>query len=68
MKEAALQDSFQDQKFDAPHYTRPREFEGLCVPEVLMDGNHKEIQSWRHQKAIEKTMRIRPDLCGGSNE
>jgi tRNA (guanine37-N1)-methyltransferase len=67
-EEAALQDSFQDQKFDAPHYTRPPEFEGLLVPEVLMDGNHKEIQKWRHQKAIEKTMRIRPDLCGGSNE
>ncbi|MBM3207334.1 MAG: tRNA (guanosine(37)-N1)-methyltransferase TrmD [Chlamydiae bacterium] len=67
-EEAAMQDSFQDQKLDAPHYTRPPEFEGLTVPSVLMEGNHKEIQKWRHQKAIEKTKRIRPDLCGGSYE
>jgi tRNA (guanine37-N1)-methyltransferase len=61
-QEAALQDSFQDQKLDSPHYTRPPEFEGLEVPSVLISGNHEEIYKWRHQRAIEKTMRVRPDL------
>ncbi|MCX6988542.1 MAG: tRNA (guanosine(37)-N1)-methyltransferase TrmD [Chlamydiae bacterium] len=63
-KEAAYQDSFQDQKLDAPHYTRPPEFEGLEVPPVLISGNHEEIRKWRHQKAMQKTMRVRPDLIG----
>jgi len=47
---------------DYPHYTRPAEFRGLNVPEVLIGGNHEQIRRWRRQKALEKTLRNRPDL------
>jgi tRNA (guanine37-N1)-methyltransferase len=47
---------------DFPHYTRPAEFRGWQVPEILMGGNHEEIRRWRRQKALEKTQRNRPDL------
>jgi tRNA (guanine37-N1)-methyltransferase len=47
---------------DYPHYTRPAEFRGWNVPEVLLSGNHEEIRRWRFRKAIEKTRRNRPDL------
>ncbi|HEU5412166.1 MAG TPA: tRNA (guanosine(37)-N1)-methyltransferase TrmD [Candidatus Angelobacter sp.] len=47
---------------DYPHYTRPAEFRGMAVPEVLMGGNHEEIRKWRRKKALEKTLRNRPDL------
>jgi tRNA (guanine37-N1)-methyltransferase len=47
---------------DFPHYTRPAEFRGWNVPEVLIGGNHEEIRRWRRQKALEKTLRNRPDL------
>ena len=50
---------------DYPHYTRPQTFRGWDVPEVLMSGNHEEIRRWRRQKAIEKTLRNRPDLLEG---
>jgi tRNA (guanine37-N1)-methyltransferase len=49
---------------DCPHYTRPAEFRGWPVPEVLMGGNHEEIRRWRREKALEKTRRNRPDLLG----
>jgi tRNA (guanine37-N1)-methyltransferase len=47
---------------DYPHYTRPAEFRGLTVPEVLVSGNHEQIRRWRRRTALEKTMRNRPDL------
>jgi tRNA (guanine37-N1)-methyltransferase len=47
---------------DHPHYTRPSEFRGLRVPEVLLSGNHAEVERWRREAAIEKTRRNRPDL------
>ncbi len=47
---------------DYPHYTRPADFRGLPVPEVLVSGNHEEIRRWRRRTALEKTMRNRPDL------
>ncbi len=47
---------------DYPHYTRPPQFEGMGVPEVLMEGNHAAIREWRLNKAREKTRRLRPDL------
>jgi tRNA (guanine37-N1)-methyltransferase len=47
---------------DYPHYTRPAEFRGMAVPEALMNGNHEEIRRWRRQRALEKTLRNRPDL------
>jgi tRNA (guanine37-N1)-methyltransferase len=47
---------------DYPHYTRPADFRGMGVPEVLASGNHEEIRRWRHRTALEKTLRNRPDL------
>jgi tRNA (guanine37-N1)-methyltransferase len=57
------QDSFGDDGIlDHPHYTRPREFRGMTVPDVLLSGNHAEIERWRRSAALEKTRRNRPDL------
>jgi tRNA (guanine37-N1)-methyltransferase len=47
---------------DCPHYTRPAEFRGIAVPPVLLEGNHEEIRRWRRRRALEKTLRNRPDL------
>src|SRR6267154_5362831 len=51
---------------DYPHYTRPAEFRGMTVPEVLISGNHEEIRRWRRQRALDKTLRNRPDLLEGA--
>jgi tRNA (guanine37-N1)-methyltransferase len=65
-EESHARDSFSDPHgLDHPHYTRPREFRGMAVPEVLLSGNHAEIERWRSEAAEEKTRRIRPDLSGG---
>ena len=53
---------------DHPHYTRPAEFRGMAVPEVLLSGNHAEIERWRREAALEKTRRNRPDLLEGPPE
>ena len=50
---------------DYPHYTRPAEFRGMAVPEVLMNGNHDEIRRWRRRRALQKTLDNRPDLLRG---
>lgn len=55
-------ESFSWGLLDYPHYTRPREFRGLGVPEVLMSGNHKDIETWRRKEALRKTMLMRPEL------
>jgi tRNA (guanine37-N1)-methyltransferase len=52
---------------DYPHYTRPAEFRGLAVPEVLANGNHEQIRQWRRQRALEKTLRNRPDLLADAD-
>ncbi len=59
---SAENDSFSGGMLDCPHYTRPSEFQGMAVPEVLLNGNHAEIEKWRREKALEKTTRIRQDL------
>jgi len=59
-------ESFEMGLLDCPMYTRPADFEGHKVPEVLLSGNHKEIKAWRHEKALEKTARNRPDLLSKS--
>jgi tRNA (guanine37-N1)-methyltransferase len=51
---------------DYPHYTRPADFRGMPVPEVLLNGDHQEIRKWRRQRALEKTLRNRPDLLEGA--
>src|SRR5215469_3442998 len=51
---------------DYPHYTRPAEFRGMAAPEVLIGGNHEQIRKWRRGKALEKTLRNRPDLLDRS--
>jgi tRNA (guanine37-N1)-methyltransferase len=51
---------------DCPHYTRPVEYRGWSVPEVLLGGNHEEIRRWRRRAALEKTLRNRPDLLAGA--
>ncbi|OGQ47800.1 MAG: tRNA (guanosine(37)-N1)-methyltransferase TrmD [Deltaproteobacteria bacterium RIFCSPLOWO2_02_FULL_46_8] len=56
------QESFQQGLLEYPQYTRPPEFEGLKVPDVLLSGHHKEIESWRHKEAIRITRERRPDL------
>src|SRR5439155_22027363 len=62
-KEESLQrESFEDGLLDHPHYTRPREFRGMEVPEVLVSGNHAAIERWRREAALDKTRRNRPDL------
>jgi tRNA (guanine37-N1)-methyltransferase len=59
---SALFESFSDGLLDHPQYTRPPDFRGMKVPEVLLSGNHAEIERWRREAAIAKTKRKRPDL------
>lgn len=59
---SALTDSFQDNLLSPPVYTRPSEYEGMKVPEVLLSGNFPKIEEWRSEKAYERTKEIRPDL------
>lgn len=55
-------ESFEDNLLEHPHYTRPQEFEGVTIPDVLQTGNHKKIDEWRHEKSVELTTARRPDL------
>lgn len=64
---SAENDSFSHGLLDCPHYTRPAEFRGMKVPDVLLNGNHAEIDKWRHQMALDKTKLNRPDLLKGEN-
>jgi len=59
---SAENDSFSNGLLDCPHYTRPAEFRGMKVPDVLLNGDHAEIEKWRREKALEKTRAVRPDL------
>jgi len=59
---SALTDSFQDNLLSPPVFTRPSEYKGLKVPEVLLSGNFPKIEDWRNEKAYEHTKKIRPDL------
>ncbi len=60
--ESAQQDSFSAGLLDCPHYTRPEEYRGDRVPEVLMNGNHRDIETWREQQALGRTWQRRPEL------
>jgi len=61
---SAAEDSFAKGILEGPQYTRPVEFRGWRVPDVLLSGNHAEIAKWRAAQALEKTRRVRPDLLG----
>ena len=61
---SALTDSFQDGLLAPPVYTRPAEFNGWKVPEILISGNFKEIEKWQLEQSIERTRRLRPNLLG----
>jgi tRNA (guanine37-N1)-methyltransferase len=61
-EKSAEDESFSWGLLDYPHYTRPREFRGMKVPEVLVSGNHREIWLWRRKEALRKTVKMRPDL------
>ncbi len=64
-EQSAEKDSFSDGLLDFPQYTQPRDFRGMKVPEVLLSGNHAEIDKWREEKALEKTKEVRKDLLEG---
>ena len=59
---AVLDESFQTGLLEYPHYTRPRDFEGHLVPQVLLEGNHRVIEEWRRQQSLRRTFKRRPDL------
>lgn len=59
---ATAEESFQTGLLEYPHYTRPREFEGFAVPEVLLSGDHARIARWRRQQALRRTKELRPEL------
>ncbi len=62
--ESALSDSFQTGLLDSPQYTRPAEFRGMRVPDVLLGGDHEEVRKWREEMSLSRTTERRPDLLG----
>jgi tRNA (guanine37-N1)-methyltransferase len=64
--DSAEGDSFSSGKLDHPHFTRPEEFRGMKVPDVLLSGHHANIDAWREREAVERTKKRRPDLLDGS--
>ena len=56
------EESFYDGTLEYPHYTRPYEYRGMCVPEVLLSGNHKDISRWRRMESLKRTLLRRPDM------
>ncbi|MDP2897614.1 MAG: tRNA (guanosine(37)-N1)-methyltransferase TrmD [bacterium] len=66
--ESAQTESFTSGILDYPQYTRPAEFRGMKVPEILLSGNHQEIRKWREHKALERTQKVRPDLLQGDED
>ena len=67
-KESLDSESFTNNTLDYPMYTKPYEYEGMKVPDVLISGNHKKIDEWRKEMAMKKTLEKRPDLMEDSNE
>jgi tRNA (guanine37-N1)-methyltransferase len=61
-EEATIQESFSEHLLEYPQYTRPLEFNGQSVPEILLSGNHAKIEQWRKNQAKEITQKLRPDL------
>ncbi|MBR6804631.1 MAG: tRNA (guanosine(37)-N1)-methyltransferase TrmD [Paludibacteraceae bacterium] len=61
-EQSALSDSFQDNLLEPPVYSRPADYKGWKVPDVLLCGDHKKIEKWKEEQALERTKRLRPDL------
>jgi tRNA (guanine37-N1)-methyltransferase len=61
-EQSLAEESFSDEMLEYPQYTRPREYKGHVVPEVLVSGDHKKIEEWKRQEALKKTAKYRPDL------
>jgi len=59
---SALSDSFQDNLLSAPVYTRPADYKGWKVPDILLSGHQANVEAWEHEQAVERTKRLRPDL------
>lgn len=67
-KESLVSESFDDNLLDYPNYTKPLEYRGMKVPEVLLSGHHKNIEEFRNSERLRLTKQNRPDLLGGNNE
>ena len=67
-EQSALSDSFQDNLLEAPVYTRPADYKGWKVPDILLSGHEAKIKEWQLQQSIERTRRLRPDLLGPEPE
>jgi tRNA (guanine37-N1)-methyltransferase len=65
-EESAAEDSFSTGLLEHPHYTRPAEFRGMTVPEVLLSGHHANVRRWRREQSLELTQKHRPDLLGSA--
>jgi tRNA (guanine37-N1)-methyltransferase len=63
-EQSALSDSFQDNLLAAPVYTRPADYKGWKVPEILLSGHEAKIKEWELQQSLERTRKLRPDLLG----
>ena len=63
-EQSALSDSFQDNLLAAPVYTRPADYKGWKVPEILLSGHEAKIKEWELQQTLERTRKLRPDLLG----
>ncbi|MDC2864729.1 MULTISPECIES: tRNA (guanosine(37)-N1)-methyltransferase TrmD [unclassified Bacillus (in: firmicutes)] len=63
-QQSQIEDSFSTGLLEHPHYTRPADFRGMKVPDILLSGNHKYIEEWRHKESLRRTFMRRPDLLG----
>jgi tRNA (guanine37-N1)-methyltransferase len=61
-EDSVMLDSFQESLLDYPHYTRPVEYRGMKVPEILLSGNHEQVRIWRRKMSLKRTLQKRPDL------
>jgi tRNA (guanine37-N1)-methyltransferase len=61
-EQSALSDSFQDDLLAPPVYTRPADFNGWKIPDILLSGHAAEIDKWRHEQSVQRTLKLRPDL------
>ena len=66
--ESVVEESFTDGLLEYPQYTRPRDYQGFKVPEILISGDHKKIRDWQKAEAVKKTARVRPDLLKNNKQ